>query len=96
MRQYFRELKDFFRKGDLVLLLLCLITSAFGVIMISSAKNYTGSLRFVIIQVAAIAIGVLAYMIVSAIDADFMSEHRMLLVGFNTFLLLLLIPFAVK
>ena len=94
MRQYFRELRDFFRKGDLILLLLCLITSAFGVIMISSAKNYMGSLRFIIIQVAAIAIGVLAYVIVSAIDADFMSEHRMLFMGLNTFLLLLLVPFG--
>ena len=94
MRQYFQELRNFFRKGDLILLLLCLITSAFGVIMISSAKNYMGSLRFIIIQVAAIAIGVLAYVIVSAIDADFMSEHRMLLMGFNIFLLVLLIPFG--
>ena len=94
MRQYFRELRDFFRKGDLILLLLCLITSAFGVIMIASAKNYMGNVRFIIIQVAAIAIGILAYIIVSAIDADFMSEYRMVFIGLSVFVLLLLIPFG--
>ncbi len=94
MRQYFQELRDFFRKGDLILLLLCLITSAFGVIMISSATNHMGNVRFIIIQISAIAMGVLAYMIVSAIDADFMSEHRTALFLFNTVLLLLLIPFG--
>ena len=94
MRQFFQELRDFFRKGDLILLLLCLITSAFGVIMISSATGYMGNLRFIIIQVSAIAIGVLAYMIVSAIDADFMSEHRMLFIGLSVFVLLLLVPFG--
>ena len=94
MPQYFRELRDFFRKGDLILLLLCLITSAFGVIMIASAKNYMGNVRFIIIQVAAIAIGILAYVIVSAIDADFMSEYRMVFIGLSVFVLLLLIPFG--
>ena len=94
MRQYFQELRNFFRKVDLILLLLCLITSAFGVIMISSATNHMGNVRFIIIQVAAIALGVLAYMIVSAIDADFMSEHRMLFIGLSVFVLLLLIPFG--
>ena len=41
----------------MVLLLLCLITNAFGVIMISSATNHRGSLRYVIIQIAAALLG---------------------------------------
>ena len=94
MRQFFQELKNFFRKGDLVLLLLCLITSAFGVIIISSATAWLGNVRYIIIQVAAIVLGILAYMIVSAIDADFMSEHRLLLIAFNTLLILMLVPFG--
>ena len=79
MRVFFLEVRDFFRKGDLVLLFLCLVTTAFGLLVIASATNHMGNVRFIIIQISAIAIGVLAYMIVSAIDADFMSEHRMLL-----------------
>ena len=94
MRQFFQELKNFFRKGDLVLLLLLLITSAFGVIIISSAANWLGNVRYIIIQVAAIVMGIFAYMIVSSIDADFMSEHRLLLIAFNTLLILMLVPFG--
>lgn len=94
MRQYLHELKNFFRKGDMVLLLLCLITNTFGVIMISSATNHRGSLRYIIIQIAAALLGVLCYMLVSSLDADFMAEHRVALAVFNTFLLFLLIPFG--
>ena len=94
MRQYFQELKNFFRKGDIVLLLLCLATTVFGLVMIASTNNYRGSLRYVVIQAAAAMIGVFLYIIISSIDVDFMSEHRIVLVGFNTFLLLLLIPFG--
>ncbi len=94
MRQYLHELKNFFRKGDMVLLLLCLITNTFGVIMISSATNHRGNLRYIIIQIAAALLGILCYMLVSSLDADFMAEHRVALAVFNTFLLLLLIPFG--
>ncbi len=94
MRQYFQELKNFFRKGDIVLLLLCLATTIFGLVMIASTNNYRGSVRYVIIQAAAAMIGVFLYIIISSIDVDFMSEHRIILVAFNTFLLLLLIPFG--
>lgn len=84
-----------FRKGDLVLLFICLLTSAFGCLCISSATAHTGSIRYLIIQIAAIALGVLAYVLVSAINLDFIAEYRRILMGFNVFLLLLLIPFGV-
>ncbi len=95
MRQYFSELKNFFRKGDMVLLLLCLLTSAFGLLMISSTTAYTGSIRYLIVQGAAIALGILVYAMVQAVDADFIAEHRVFLVIFNTVLLgLLITPFG--
>ena len=94
MRQYFQELKNFFRKGDMVLLLLCLITTAFGVLMIASATNHLGNLRYIVMQIVAALLGVFLYMIISSIDVDFFSEHRMALLIFNTGLLLLIIPFG--
>jgi len=94
MRQYFQEFRDFFRKGDMVLLFLCLFTTAFGCLMIASATNDMGSGRYLIIQLVATALGVLMYAIISAIDVEFLSEHRVALVVFNTFLLLLLLPFG--
>ena len=94
MRQFLSEFKSFLRKGDLVLLGLCLAITTFGVVMISSTNNYRGSLRYVIIQIAAASIGVLLFMIISSIDVDFFSEHRLLMAGFNVLLLLMLIPFG--
>ena len=94
MRQFFSEFKSFLRKGDLVLLSLCLAVTTFGVVMISSATNYRGNLRYIIIQIAAAAIGVFLYMIISSIDVDFFAEHRIAIAAFNVFLLLLLIPFG--
>ncbi len=90
MEQFFSELKSFFRKGDLVLLLLCLATTGFGCLAIASATNPTGAFRSVAVQVAAALLGVLFFIVFSSIDTEFFSEHRLALVLFNTVLLLLL------
>ena len=95
MRQYLHDLKNAIRKGDMVLLFLLLATTTYGCIMIASAKNYVGSTRFVVIQVVAAALGVLMYFLVSSVDVTVLSEHRMLLAGFNCFLILMLVPFGV-
>ena len=94
MRRYLFELRNFFRKGDLVLLFLCLVTSTFGCVIISSATNAVGFSRFLTVQIVAIVLGVIFFMMTSSLDVDFLSEHRSVLVGFSAFLLLLLIPFG--
>ena len=94
MRDFLHELKNFFRKGDMVLLIMCLSTSAFGCLIIASTNNYRGFTRYVLIQVAAILLGVLFFAIASSIDADFFSEHRLVLTGICVGMLLLLIPFG--
>ena len=94
MRRYLFELKYFFRKGDLILLLICLITSAFGCIIISSATNPVGFSRYLTVQIVAILLGVVFYMMTSSLDVEVLSEHRSVLVGIGVFLLLLLIPFG--
>ncbi len=95
MRRYISELKNFFRKGDMILLMLCLLTSAFGCLIIASTTNHTGSIRYLLVQGAAIGLGILLYALVSCIDADFIAEHRLALVIFNTVLLgLLVTPFG--
>ena len=98
MRQFFQELRDFPKKGDMILLLLCLITSAFGCVAIASAtsaeKFGDNNIKYIIIQLAATLLGVMAYALVSSIDIDAMSERRNWLVAFNVCLLLLLVPFG--
>ena len=94
MRDFLHELRYFFRKGDMVLLIMCLSTSAFGCLIIASTNNYRGFTRYLLIQIAAIIIGVICFAIASSIDADWFSEHRLLLTGICLGLLLLLIPFG--
>ena len=97
MRRYFEELKDFWKKGDMVLLTICLIVAGFGVVCIASATSadkFGGNFKYLAIQTVSIGLGVIMYALVSSVDLDFLSEHRGLLVAFNCFLLLLLIPFG--
>lgn len=97
MRRFFQELREFPKKCDWVLLLICLITAAFGLVVITSATSaakFEGNTRYIVVQLASIILGVMAFAITSSIDIDTMSEQRNLLVVFNIFLLLLLIPFG--
>ena len=94
MRQFISEFKAFFRKGDVLLLALLLITTAFGCVMIASATNYMGFGSYILKQGVAAAIGVFLYMAISSVDVDVFSENRVWLVVFNCLLLLMLIPFG--
>ena len=98
MRKLLNELKEFPRRGDMVLLLLCLVTSTFGMVVLASTTNaekFGGNTSYLINQLVATGMGVVAYALVSSVDADFLSEHRRGLVVFNACILLLLIPFGV-
>ena len=97
MRDFIRELKQFFRKGDMVLLILCLATSAIGCVIIASVTNapkFGNSLRYIGLQIASTLLGLLAFAVFSSIDADTFSEHRRPMVALNLLLLLMLIPFG--
>ncbi len=94
MRRFLEELKDFSKKGDMVLLVLCLIVAGFGLVCITSATSadkFGSNIRYIVIQSAAIGLGVVCYMLASSIDLDFLSEYRGWIVGFNCLLLLMLL-----
>ena len=94
MGRYFRKFAEAFRKGDLVLLFMCLALNIFGILMIGSTTLQYGPTRYLIIQSVAAALGVFMFVVVSSIDTEFFSEHRYWLFVINTVLLLLLIPFG--
>lgn len=94
MRSFFQELLDFFRKGDMVLLALCLITTAYGCVVIASATTQLGMVRHILVQILASVLGILLYAIISSIDLDFFFEHRTAMVVFNSILILMLVPFG--
>ena len=94
MRQYFSELKSFFRKGDVILLVLCLFASGFGCLMIASATNYHGTMRYMERQLLASVGGIFFFLVISAVNIDAILERRHILYIIMYGLILLLIPFG--
>ena len=59
MRRFIEEMKEFFKKGDMVLLIMCLITSGLGVVIITSAtsaEKFGSNVRYIVMQLLAIGI----------------------------------------
>ena len=98
MRRFLLRFAEAFKKGDLVLLLLCVVATAFGCLMIASTTNATstGPLRYLVIQIGASLAGIIFYVFISSIDTETLAEHRTGMVLFNTLLLFLLFPFGVS
>ena len=91
--QILGAVKYIVKKADMVLLGLCLVSTIYGIILIASASNYTGSYRDVIIQGAAAVIGLFAYFIFSTLDVEHYSEKWKWFFLFNLgFIALLLTP----
>ena len=91
-----RSLNEFFRKGDVVLLGLCLLASAVGLLLIYSATRYDAALHSNFIKQAVfIAMGVVAYILVTFVDVEFLLEKWwkvFLLLGL--IVILLIAPFG--
>ena len=96
MRRFVQRMIAAFKKGDLVLLLLCVIATAFGCLIVASTTNATSTpWRYLLVQIGASGAGILFYVFISSIDTEWFSEHRRGLLIFNTILLLLLVtPFG--
>ncbi len=78
-----RILREFREKGRLLLLFLCLLATGFGCVVISSATHYLGSSRFLTVQLAATALGVLVLCPADLHGLEGLAEHRELLFLFN-------------
>lgn len=92
------SLREFFRKGDILLLGLCTGASLFGLVLIFSATRYLGGYRNVLVQGAAIVLGILVYVFLSAVDIELLTEKSWkLLLLFNAgFVLLTRTPLGVE
>lgn len=94
MSTLFSPLREFFRKGDLILLCLCLAASGYGLVLIFSATQYMGFERYIMVQSLAICIGVFLYFLITFVDFQLFTEKNWKLVlAFNIlFILILLTP----
>lgn len=74
---------EFWRRADLLLLGLCTIAASFSVIIVSSTTASRGAGRFVMIQGAALIIGILLYILFTFLDIDVIAERREILLIFS-------------
>lgn len=89
--------QDFLRKSDMVLLALCLISTAFGILLIASATNYRESafqIRRVTLQTVGTLLGIGAYFVFSNIDVEHFAEKWPLFLLFNLGFIALLLQFG--
>lgn len=82
------SIREFFRRGDRLLLILCLLASGFGLVLIYSATRYLDTNRNMLVQAVGILLGVAAYILFSSVDIELFTEKswKLLLlfnVGFN-------------
>ena len=84
------SLRDFWERGDKLLLCLSLMASGYGLILIYSATRYltTNRDRSVIIQTVGILLGVVVYLLLSSVDLELFTERSWKLlflfnIGFN-------------
>ncbi|MCD8332499.1 MAG: FtsW/RodA/SpoVE family cell cycle protein [Oscillospiraceae bacterium] len=85
----FKSVCAFFKKGDTLLLALCLIASGCGLILIYSATRYDSTLHsYPIRQAIFILLGVVAYLIFQFIDIELIVQRSWKILLVCSFLLL--------
>ena len=67
MTTLFSPIREFFKKGDVLLLFLCLTASGYGLALIYSATRYSNSNRPVIVQSVALLLGICVYIFLSCL-----------------------------
>lgn len=84
------SLRDFWERGDKLLLCLCLAASVYGLVLIYSATRYLtyNRNRSVMIQAVGILLGVVVYILLSSVDLELFTEKSWKLlflfnIGFN-------------
>ena len=88
-------LSDVVRQSDLVLLALCVTSTLYGMLLIASATNYRGTLRYIAVQGFGLFLGILLYFFLSAVDVGELGKKWKWLLAFNLgFILLLRTPFG--
>ena len=95
LKQAFTYLKTFFKRADMLLFSLALVSAIFGIVVISSATASDPSSSYVIVQSVSLLLGIGLFVLLTVIDIDIIADKWMVLVGVSVLLVLALIPFGV-
>ena len=92
----FRAMLRFFREADIFLLVLSLISSIFGIILINSiVKNFVPDTGELYVQIGALVIGLVLFVLFSYIDVDIIADKSRFLFLFSLLLISTLLIWGV-
>lgn len=96
MSEFTRAIRAFFKGADLLLLMMGLATSGFGLLLLSSTARplEKGVMNYLVNQSIGIFVGIVLFIILTAIDMDFLVRFWKWILGFNVIFLALIIPFG--
>ena len=95
MKKFGNKILEIFKKGDMILLSLCVIATVFGIVMIYSVKGEESS-HFVTIQTGAMLAGIVIYFALTAFDIDILAGQRTILFLFNAVFIGILLIWGVE
>jgi len=86
----------YMKKADMFLLILSIICSVYGLVLIwSSTRNFAGGAGpFLTVQILALVLGLICFVIFSLVDLDSIATRWKALLLFNVLILLSLLPFG--
>ena len=100
LKRMIQFIQDILRRADMKLLGLCMVSSAFGLLLIASATNYLGvakQFHWVLVQTASIILGIGAFFVFSNLDVEHFAEKWWLFLLFDIgFIALLRTPLGVE
>ena len=96
MKRFRNLMWNIFHKGDMILLILCIVATIFGIVMISAVVGEEGSSRNMSIQIGTLIGGVILYLFFTAFDIEILSGQRTLLFLFNFAFIGLLLVFGIE
>jgi rod shape determining protein RodA len=79
VKRKFDAISKYIRESDMYLLVLCLVSSIYGIILIYSATRSTGSNRDVYIQIVSLILGIGLYVLFSLLDVDTIADKSKVL-----------------
>ena len=95
MKKLGNKLLEIFKKGDMILLSLCLIATIFGIVMIYAVTSDEG-MHYIIVQTGAMIAGIVLYFALTAFDIDILAGQRTLLFIFNAVFIGMLLIWGIE
>ena len=84
MKHVLKSVKRFMKEADMFLLSVCLLSSIFGLLLVtSSTMSYPGTMRYITIQGIGIVLGVFLFICFSLIDIYDLSDYWKWILAFN-------------